>query len=265
MRNTKKIILLSAIVLIATAAIVYAQSTTTSSVKTEIKTVSAEMLNKSSDILSVLNTENSISNSAVKYDKLKNENVYEVENSKYSINLDSSNNLIGIYSKNISPLKVKSTCDKNFAREVIMNKYNELNLPTEYELVYLEKLDDEIWEADFQKNYNGIYNKYEAVKTFFIPENNEIVSLTVFNEGHSTSDVQISKDDAIQTATNNLNIDSSEIISASLSMEKANSFYNESNTDSSIHTSWVLQTSDNSIVYVDATENNIIGGDCINE
>lgn len=265
MKNTKKIILLSAILLVLTAAIVYAQSSNTAEIKAEVKTVSAEMLNKSSDILSVLNTETSISDSKVKYDKLKNENVYEIENSKYSINLDSSNNLIGIYSKDISPLKIKSSSNKDFAREVIMNKYNELNLPNEYELVYLEKLDDEIWEADFQKNYNGIYNKYEAVKTFFIPENDEIVALTVFNEGNDTSDVQVTKDDAIITAANSLNVDSSEIVSASLSMEKANSFYDESNTDSSIHTSWVLQTSDNSIVYVDATENNIIGGDCINE
>ena len=265
MKNTKKIILLSAILLVLTAAIVYAQSSVSSEVKAEVKAVSAEMLDKSSDILSILNTETSISDSKVKYDKLRNENVYEIENSKYSINLDSSNNLIGIYSKGINPLKVKSGSNKDFAREVIMNKYNELNLPTEYELVYLEKLDDEIWEADFQKNYNGIYNKYEAVKTFFIPENDEIVTLTVFNEGNDASDVQVTKDDAIMTATNSLNINSSEIVSASLSMEKANNFYDETNTDSSIHTSWVLQTSDNSIVYVDATENNIIGGDCINE
>lgn len=265
MKHTKKIIALSALLLSLTVAIVYAQSSNETAIKADTKIVSTEMINKSSEILSKLDSTTSNLNSDVKYDKLKNQNVYEIENSKYSINLDSSNNLIGIYSKEINSLKTKSISDKDFAREVITKKYNELNLPSEYELVYLEKLDDEIWEADFQKNYNGIYNKYEAVKTFFIPENDEIVALTVFNEGHDSVDVQTTKEDAITTAANSLNLDSSEIVSASLTMEKANNFYNESNTDSSIHTSWVLQSSDNSIVYVDATENTVIGGDSINE
>ena len=48
-------------------------------------------------------------------------------------------------------------------------------------------------------------------------------------------------------------------------MEKANNYYDSQNADTSIHPSWVLQMSDNSIVYVDATNNNVIGGDCINE
>lgn len=265
MKNTKKIILLSAILLLLTAAIVYAQSTNASVQKTDKKTVSTEMINKSSEILSKLDSNTQVSSSKVKFDKFKNEDIYEIENSKYSIDLDSSNNLLGIYSKGTSPLKVKSTFDKNQAREVIVNKYTELNLPSEYDLVYLEKIDDEIWEADFQKNYNGIYNKYEAVKTFFIPENNEIVSLTVFNEGHDDSSATVSKNDAIMTAANSLNIDSSEIVSAELSMEKANDFYDETNSDTSIHTSWVLQSTDNSIVFVDAAENTVIGGDCINE
>ncbi|MCI8291326.1 MAG: hypothetical protein HFJ25_03620 [Clostridia bacterium] len=265
MKNTKKIILLSAILLLLTAAIVYAQTSTATVEKKDTKTVSAEMINKSSEILSKLDTNTNISKSNVKYDKFKNEDIYEVENSKYFINLDSSNNLVGIYSKEVNPLKVRTKFDKNRAREIIINKYNELNLPSEYDLVYLEKIDDEIWEADFQKNYNGVYNKYEAVKTFFIPENDEIVSLTIFDEGHSNSQATISKDDAIMTAANSLNIDSSEIISAELAMEKANDFYDESNSDTSIHTSWVLQSADNSIVFVDAAENTVIGGDCINE
>lgn len=265
MKNTKKIILLSAILLLLTAAIVYAQTTTTPVEKTNAKTVSAEMINKSSEILSTLESDTTISKSKVKFDKFKNEDVYEIENSKYFIDLDSSNNLVGIYSKSTSPLKIRSTFSKDQAREVIVNKYQELNLPSEYDLVYLEKVDDEIWEADFQKNYNGIYNKYEAVKTFFIPENNEIVSLTVFDEGHGQTETTVSKDDAIMTAANSLNIDSSEIVSAELSMEKANDFYDESNSDNSIHTSWVLKSLDNSIVFVDATENTVIGGDSINE
>ena len=121
-----------------------------------------------------------------------------------------------------------------------------------------EKYDDEIWQANFEKNYNGIYNKYESVKVYFIPENDEIVALTVFNEAPTNSSVTISEEDAILTAANSLDVSSSEIVSATLSMEKSES-------DESIHPSWVVQASNNSIVFVDANNNAVIGGDSINE
>ena len=77
--------------------------------------------------------------------------------------------------------------------------------------------------------------------------------------------VNISKEDAEMTAAQNLGIDSSEIKSATLSMEKANKFYDNLNSDTAVHSTWVIQSSDDTIVYVDAENNNIIGGDHINE
>ncbi len=264
MKAKYKIILISFVSIILLASvIVYAQ---TSSVSHEAaKTVTQEMINTSSEILKDLNSTEAILNTQVKYDELKKQNIYEISNSKYTINLDSSNNLIGIYSKSTTPVTTNNLADKNQAQTMIVNKYKELGLPADYELSYLEKFDNEIWQANFEKNYNGIYNKYESVKVFFIPENNEIVALTVFNEGHDNSEVSVSKEDAVLTASQNLNLPSSEVVSAYLSMEKSNTFYDENNSDTSVHTSWVIQTSDNSIVYVDASDNNVIGGDCINE
>lgn len=264
MKRNIKILVLSSIVLILMAVIVYAQTASTAE-KAEIKKVSSEMINESSNILSVLNSEDAISATKVKYDDLKERDVYEISNAKYSINLDSNKNLIGIYSKNISPVNARSSATRDTAREVIMNKYVELNLPSEYELVYLEKMDDIVWEADFQKNYNGIYNKYEAVKVMFIPENDEICALTVFNEGNDSAEVSVSAEDAIKTASETLNIDPSEIVSSELTMQKANKTFDKKNKDSSVHTSWVLEKSDKSLIYVDATENNVIGGDLVNE
>ena len=55
------------------------------------------------------------------------------------------------------------------------------------------------------------------------------------------------------------------IVSAELTMEKSNSFYDKENKDTSIHPTWVIQMSNNSIVYVEAQSNSVIGGDCINE
>lgn len=255
-KNYKVLLVTFLAMLLLTSVIVYAQTTIP---ETEEKlSVSAEMVSKSSDILEELNSNSEITNTEVVYDQLQEKNLYKMSNSKYTINLDESNNLVGIYTKQTSPIKTKSLCDKNAAQEMITNKYNELGLPTEYELSYLEKYDDEIWQANFEKNYNGIYNKYESVKVFFIPENDEIVALTVFNEAPTSTSVQIDKEDAILSAAQNLNVETSNIVSASLSMEK-------SETDDTIHSSWVVQSSDNSIIYIDASNNTVIGGDSINE
>lgn len=264
MKKHQKILLILTILLILLSGIiVYAQTQISSTENVEV--VTNAMLNSSSEILNTLNSNSSISKTDVIYDELRQENIYKISNEKYTINLDESNNLIGIYSTSINEITARTASTKDSVQSMIINKYNDLNLPSEYELVYLEKFDDQIWQANFEKNYNGVYNKYESVKVFFIPENDEIVALTVFNEGSDSSTVTVSQEQAISTATTSLNIDSSDIVSASLSMEKANNYYDESSTDTSVHTSWVLQTADNNFVYVDASDNTIIGGDCINE
>lgn len=264
MKKKIEILIILAVLLASiTATIVYA-SVSSSEVET-IKTVSTASMSKSSEIFEKLDTNSNNVNSKVVYDELTKENLYEFENTKYFVNMNTKNELVGIYSKNVTATQTTSNVNNQTAKEYVLNKYTELNLPTEYELTYLEKFDDLIWQANFEKNYNGIYNKYESVKMFFIPDSDEIVALTVFNEGASSSTVTVSKEDAEMTAAQNLGIDSSNIKSANLSMEKANKFYDNSNSDTTVHSSWVIQSADDTIVYVDAENNNVIGGDHINE
>lgn len=264
MKRNVKILVLTSILLILTAVCAFAM-TALPTEKVEERMVSDEMINASTDILSKLNQTESITDTKVKYNQLKDEYIYEVSDSKYNIDFDANNNLVGIYSKSISPVTARVAATKDFAREVIMEKYKELNLPAEYELVYLEPAFNGLWEADFQKNYNGIYNKYEAVKTYFLPENSEICALTVFNEGHGLADVAVSSEQAIQSAIETLEIDPSEIVSSELTMEKANKTFDRKNKDKSVHTVWKLEKADHSTIFIDATENQVIGGDFVNE
>ena len=263
-KKIKFLILTTVLFASITATIVYATASSSSEIET-VKTVSTASISKSSEIFEKLDTNSDNVISKVIYDNLKNENLYEFENTKYFVNMNTKNELVGIYSKNITTTQTTSNANTSSAKEYVLNKYTELNLPSEYELTYLEKFDDLIWQANFEKNYNGLYNKYESVKMFFIPDSDEIIALTVFNESASSSAVTVSKEDAELTATQNLGIDSSNIKSTTLSMEKANKFYDNSNSDTTIHPTWVIQSSDNTIVYVDAENNNVIGGDHINE
>lgn len=268
MRKNKKILLItSGLLALTTASIVYATVSTTPAQEQAAVTqkVSATSISKSSEILSELNASSDNLKTAVTYDEIKGKNLYSIESANYLINMDTNNNLVGIYSKKITSTQEVSSMDTTSARNYILNKYTELNLPSNYELDYLEKFDDLIWQANFEKNYNGIYNKYESVKVFFIPDTDEIVSLTVFNEPATASETTVTQEEATLTAAENLGISSSDVVSATLTMEKANTYYDNSNKDTSIHPTWVIQSSDDSIIYIDASSNQVIGGDCINE
>lgn len=255
----------SCLALLSTLTFVYATNNTSTESADKELTISQTALNKSYQIFDTLDSENTIINSKTAYEQLENKNYYFIENNDYTIKLETDNSLKGIYSKEISTTETTSNLTKDIAEKYICAKYEELNLPSQYELNYLEKYDDIIWQANFEKNYDGIYNKYESVKIFFIPDTDEIITLTVFNEPVSSSEVTLSREEAIQLASEELNLDTSEIVSANLEMEKANDYYNSENTDTSIHTTWKVQTSDDIFIFIDAKTSNIIGGDQINE
>lgn len=267
MNKKVKIILgCSSVALLSMLTFAYATNNNQATIDTNTElSISQTSLNKSYEIFDTLNSEKNITNSKTSYDELENKNYYIIENDDYTIALETNNSLKGIYSKEISTLETSSNLSKEIAEKYICAKYKELNLPSQYELSYLEKYDDIIWQANFEKNYNGIYNKYESVKVFFIPDTDEIISLSVFNEPTTSTTASISQAEAIQTASEELNLDSSKIVSASLEMEKANNYYDSSNTDTSVHPTWKIQTTDDTFIFVDANTSNIIGGDEINE
>lgn len=250
-KNIKIILLVASLLLLVSVAIVYAGVTTTDDTPIKDKVSEASVL-ESSKLLKSLNSEPTNLKSKVKFDELQNKTIYEIENSKYFIDMDTENQLVGIHSKEISTKLEASKYKKDSASEYIMNKYKELNLPADYELNYIEKFDDLIWQANFEKNYNGIYNKYESVKVYFIPDSDEIVALGAFREAPASYDTSISLDSAKQTASSK---DSSEVVASALSMEKVD--------DGSIRPVWVVTYSDNNIVYVDAKSNQVVGGDTI--
>ena len=250
-KNIKIILFIASLLLLISVAIVYANVTTVADTTISDKVSEASILS-SSELLKKLNSEPTDLKTKVKFDELQNKTIYEVENSKYFIDMDTNNQLVGIHSKEISTKQESSDYDKDSARNYIKKKYETLNLPNEYELNYIEKFDDLIWQANFEKKYNGIYNKYESVKVYFIPDSDEIVALGAFREAPISIDTSTSLDAAKQTASSK---NSSEVVASSLSMEKVD--------DGSIRPVWVVTYSDNNIVYVDAKSNQVVGGDTI--
>ncbi|MCI8965334.1 MAG: hypothetical protein HFJ43_03150 [Clostridia bacterium] len=256
-------IILSAISLFSVACIVNA-SFEVSNEQAE-KSINSLVTFKSTEFIENLNnSEEKINSISKESDSTTNSTFYKVDTDNYTLRLDEDNkDVIGIYSKTISD-DVISSSSKNEAKDFITAKYAELNLPSEYDLVYLEKFDDVLWEADFQKEYNGVYNKYEAVKVFFTPETKEIAALSVFDTPYSDEkEVNITSEEAKNKANDNLELDS-KIVDSELTIVQGNEYFNEE-TDTDLHKAWVLSTEKNEFVFVDASTGDIIGGDCINE
>ena len=219
---------------------------------------------KSSQFLSAVDSNDEILSITQETDKIENTDFYKVESENYLLKLDTdTKEVTGLYEKQASA-DFTSTSSKSDAESFIISKYSELNLPEDYDLVYLEKFDDFTWEANFQKKYGDVYNMYESVKVFFIPEKEEIVALTVFDEPFTKEfKTSITSSEAKETVTEELNLDSN-IVSEELTIIKGNDFF-ENNSDEALYKAWILTTEDNEYIYVDASNGNIIGGDCINE
>ena len=121
MKKKIEILIILAILLASiTATIVYA-SVSSTELET-VKIVSTASISKSSDIFEKLDTNSSNVNSKVVYDELKKANIYEFENEKYFVNMDTKNDLVGIYSKNVSTTQTTSNANNQTSKEYVLNK-----------------------------------------------------------------------------------------------------------------------------------------------
>ena len=230
-----------------------------------ILATNAELTDKTNRVLSILEKNSVKSDSAVPFSTAKNENYsivqkeneiskksfYNVKSENYSFNYTSDTlELVNIFntSNNFGNI---STADESSAREFILGMYSELSLPVGYELTYLAKLDDSLWEADFSQKYGDIYNKYESVKIFFSPDLQEIAALTIFNEKAVVS--------ARSTTI------SDKILSVSQGFERANGLYSNETLDltKKVYNVWIVNyefENTTASCFIDINSGNIIGG-----
>lgn len=220
-----------------------------------------------------------------------------------SIELDAQTGKLIHYSDfSIDDTKVPSTVNRQEAEKIINEMYLKLGYKEkEYELASLEKNgisdDTNIWQADFCKKYDGIYNNYQCIRISVIPEVNHLLMLTIFDYDFENNPIVITQNEATEIAKNKaseLRKDAKiESIETKLDIKKMNTYVysreqsveekdnldviNET-TDITDFTSyrsedivrkvWVIKISyandlftDMDIYFVDCTTGEIIGGD----
>lgn len=227
-------------------------------------------------------------------------------NEQISININAYNgNLISFSDYSIDDTKIQSTMNKEEVQKVIEKMYKKLGYTDEYVLANLNKIvvtdNTNLWQGDFCKVYDGIINEYECIRITIIPEIEHLWGLNVFDYETENNPIQITKEQAIQTAKDkakSLGKDENNIknITIELKFEKMNIFvysqemYEENNnieeneiantiiqstddiygyrTDNLVRKVWRIEIEYNNDLYkeidayfVDCTTGEIIGGD----
>ena len=248
------------------------------------RTSNQEAINKGNEILNVLN-QNSLTRSAQQNEdysitKIIKDNNYGTESylytndTNYEIQLDTTTlNLTGINSLDLNYNLSSEKMNKEDVKNYIDSVYNDLKLDSSYDLVYLEKFDGALWEADYQKEYDGIYTPYEAVKIIFSPIEQKIASLKVFDmkytleqENNITEEtaksVFASSNLSRSFTTNNSQLTSEIVFIRPNNLTESNR-RNGSKVlfNNTIRKAWKITNSDDLSLYVDIESGEIIGGD----
>lgn len=206
-----------------------------------------------------------------------------ITSKKYEIQLNAKKgNLVSYYDGTIDDNKIKPTSDKETARKIVLKLYNIVSDSKEYELKTLQRLavsdNSCLWQADFCKKYDGIYNDYQCIRITFIPETEQIKMINIFDEEFENNPIVITEDEAIKIVKNKLQGEEIANINCELKIEQMNPYvYIQENPleggqaykmDRIVRKVWSIECTikKNTIeykekYYVDATTGEIIGGD----
>ena len=129
-----------------------------------------------------------------------------VTDTKFSVSINGiTGELIQMSDFSIDDTKIPSTMNREEVEAVANELYLNLGYSKEeYVLADLKKNaitdDTNLWQVDFCKEYDGIYNYYEDIRITFIPETKDIVILTIFDEDFENNPIVIKEEEAIKIA-----------------------------------------------------------------
>ena len=162
-------------------------------------------------------------------------NWYIDTDNKLGISIESeTGKLKQISDWSIDDTKIASTVTKQEAENVAKELYYKLGYKEgEYEIASLKKNkiseDTNLWQVDFCKKYDDIYNYYQNIRMTFIPEVKQLTILTIFDYDYEDNPIVISQDEATKLAkAKSIDLGNSEDkikrINTTMSIEKMNAY-----------------------------------------
>lgn len=196
-----------------------------------------------------------------------------ISNEKSILRINSETGELLSYTNNKNDFTTNTLTDIEI-KERAISIFNNLNNidKNNYELLYIEKFDDEIWRVGFAKEYDGIINEGESIKFSFCPETKELVTLSINKIIFDNNEVILSKDDARNIAQIYLDRSVAGNMDIDIDIVRPNYFYAKSSNDDSIYVNiektrkayvCTFNNESKSKVYIDCTTGEVIGGDII--
>lgn len=202
-----------------------------------------------------------------KLDKTEDQSIWYfwTTNNEFLIEINAvSGKLQAFTNLSFDDTKISSTYDKELAQNIAKQIYSNLGYADgEYEIADLKMnvAGSSLWQVDFCKKYDDVYNPYECIRVIFVPEVNTLKSLVIFDYTTENNPVIVTEQQSIEIAKNfdeqnyhELSIKSS---TATLGFTKTNS--------SIVRKSWIVEIeyNDNSFTnihtyYIDATTGDIL-------
>lgn len=232
-------------------------------------------LEKANQYLNDINVDTTFTNENSTVQKFNNalDSMEEIviSNEEATIKIDNQTGELITYINNKQKFTVNSL-DDTIVREKAIKIFSNLNNidKNNYELIYLEKFDDEIWRVGFAKKYDNMINQAENIKFSFCPETEEIVTLVINKADFDNNEIVITENEARNIAQPYLNKSVANSMDIQIEIVKPNYFYAEVLEDDSIYANVnktrraYVCTFDNEAetkIFIDCTTGEIIGGD----
>lgn len=167
-----------------------------------------------------------------------------------------------------------NTLSNTEIRNVAYELFNNIKLTDykEYKLVSLIKFDDEIYSVKFAKYYGDLINYGESVNFSFAPADKEIVTLAVNSIIYANNKININENEAIAIATQyaknkelsnpEIKIDIVHPNYKYVGISEGTAMYKTINQTRKAYVI-TLDEETKSVIYIDCTTGEIIGGDSI--
>lgn len=193
-----------------------------------------------------------------------------ISNNESILKINSENGDLVSYVSNKTEFAINKLSEDKIKEKAIkifnnLDKIDKVN----YEMVYLEKFDDEIWRVGFAKKYDDKINQLESVKFSFCPQTEEIVTLAVNKVEYDGNEVAVSLEEARNIANSYLEKSVADNMEINIEIIRPNYFYEEALDDDSVYANicrmrkayvCVFNNEAKSTVYVDCTTGEVIGG-----
>lgn len=155
--------------------------------------------------------------------------------------------------------------DKNYPSETFVESIKENFIDKNYtEVLKSDFTKDYIAYSFYEKNPAGVFNPYDQIRVVFDNLKDRVILYNKFSDYKIEKEPSISEDEASKIALDFLDNKASKVDKITLTVVASNEFFDENKQkekeSKDLHLAYIVEISDN-MVYVDAYDGKIIGGD----